>query len=249
MSSTLTAHSPKFESKLTSYDALTRLPHPPSLGNAHKPVPHHALVEAIRMEAGQRGYMVKREQLALGKKDAALFGVIDLEPTVPVISASGDRGMSFGFRNSTDRSMAIKAVAGERVFVCDNLAMSGSMFAMERKNTTGLDLHDAVARGFDKFLIHIVALDIEIVRLEETTLTDDEAKRTAYDVFAAGVVPIRLFDDVERFYFHPTDDMTDCLPRTLYGLHNAFTRALQDLTPVRLFGASVALSKQFGIKS
>lgn len=269
MSSSLSASSPKFQSQLASLDTLRNLPLPQSLGQRHKPVPHPVLVDAIHAEIERRGYSVGREQLALGKKGAALFGVTDLVPTVPVVSAEGaaltievpdivstelaatglvkhdDRGLSFGFRNSTDMSMAIKAVAGARVFVCDNLTMSGEMFAISRKNTTGLDLHEAVARGFDKFLKHASILDLQIERLQGTLLSDGEAKQVAYDVFAAGVVPVRLFDDVERFYFHPAEDQTDCAPRSLWGLHNAFTRAMQDLTPVRLFSASVALGQQF----
>lgn len=258
MSSSLSAGSPKFNSKLITAAALSNLPVPAALGPNHKPVPHGVLLDAIHNEIAVRGYNITREQLALGKKGAALFGVLDLVPTVPAIGCTNvtyelgkpvERGMSFGFRNATDRSMAIRAVAGERVFVCDNLTMSGSMFAISRKNTTGLDLSDAVATGFDKFLVHIGALDVEIARLESTAVNDREAKIVIFDVFAAGIVPVRLFDDVEKFYFHPADDQTDCQPRTLYGVHNAFTRALQDLTPTRLLGASVALSKQFGIVS
>lgn len=243
-------------SALTSFDGLRHLPEPVSLGKNHKPIPHTVLVEAIHQEIDRRGYTVQREQLALGKKGAALFGVIDIQPTVPVIDVTGGqltipegRGMSFGFRNSTDRSMAIRGVAGQRVFVCDNLSMSGDLFAISRKNTTGLDLGDAVARGFDKFLAHIGALNFEVARLESVYLTDNEAKCVIFDVFAAGIVPIRLFDDVERFYFRPTDEQTDCQPRNLWGVHNSFTRAVQDLTPTRLFSASVALGKQFQLKA
>lgn len=246
MSSTLSAHSPKFQSALTTLENLTTLPTPVSLGRNHKPVPHAVLVNALHQEIERRGYNVQREQLALGKKGAALFGVIDIEPVVPGIDVrGGERGISLGFRNATDRSMAIRGVAGQRVFVCDNLAMSGETFAISRKNTTGLDLHDAVARGFDKFIAHIGALDFEIARLQSKYLSDGEAKCIIYDVFAAGIVPVRLFDDVERFYFHPTDEQTDCQPRNAWGAANAFTRAIQDLTPTRLFSASQAIGKHF----
>jgi len=244
--STLVAHSPKFNSKLVNIDALRALPEPQALGARHKPVPHAALVDAIHNEIALRGYEVKREQLALGKDGAALFGVIDLQPST-ALAVRDDRGQSFGFRNATDQSMSIQAVAGSRVFVCDNLALSGSMFAMKRKNSTRLDLSDAVATGFDKFAIHIQTLEVQIERLSGTKLSDARAKIVAYDVFASGIVPIRLFDDVARNYFQPKDDWTDVTPRTLFGLHNAFTRAIRDLNPTREFSVSVALGKRFGM--
>jgi|SRR5579859_344092 len=258
---TLIAHSPKFNSKLVTVDALRSLPVPEALGARHRPVPHATLVETIHREIERRGYMVKREQLALGKDGAALFGVIDLVPQVlqadvtddgldvvaPVVEIDATRGQSFGFRNATDQSMSIQAVAGSRVFVCDNLALSGSMFAMKRKNSTRLDLSDAVAIGFDKFIVHIQSLEIQIERLADTRLNDARAKIVAYDAFASGVVPIRLFDDVQRNYFNPDESWTDVTPRTLFGLHNAFTRAIRDLTPTREFSASVALGKYFGM--
>lgn len=257
MSSTLSAHSPKFESRLVTLDALRALPAPLALGRHHKPVPHAVLVETVHQEIECRGYTVQREQLALGRNGAALFGVMDLVPHIE-LSAMLDaralqrdgRGMSFGFRNATDGSLAIRAVAGTRVFVCDNLAMSGSTFALARKNTTRLDLGDAVATGFDRFLTHSQALSLEIARLQATPMNDRQAKVLIYEVFSTGTLPIRLFDDVNRFYFN-TDgaDRPDCEPRSLWGIHNACTRAIQDLSPARLFGASIALGKAFDIDS
>lgn len=250
--STLALHNPKFDAKLTTLDALRTLPAPVAMGTYHKPVPHATLVDAIHGEIDKRGYQVGREQLALAAKRNALFGVIDLAPKAAIAEGmlrTGERGLSFGFRNATDQSLALRAVAGSRVFVCDNLALSGSMFAMERKNTTGLDLGDAVARGFDKFLAHAEVLEIEITKLSAKVLTDGAAKQIVFDVFAARIIPVRLFDDVEQFYFHPADDMLDCQPRTAWGLHNAFTRAMKDLSPVRGFGANVALGNFFGLQS
>jgi hypothetical protein len=245
MASTLSAHSPKFESKLVSYNELFQLPEPVALGPYHKPVAHARLVDAFRQEIDTRGYKVEREQYALGAKGAALFGVIDLVTDVP----NATRCLSLGFRNATNMSMAIRAVAGTTVFVCDNMALSGSMFAIQRKNTTGLDLGEAVARGFDKFLQHAEILNVEISRLQVTAVSDVDAKALIYDCFAANVVPSRLFDDVDEYYFRPTANTPETEERTLWGVHNAFTRAMRDLSPTRRFGASVALGKVFGLQN
>ena len=244
MSSTLSAHSPKFGSKLTTFEQLADIPVPVALGPHHKPVPHIVLVDAIREEVATRGYDITREQLAVSRTGAALFGVMDLVPADGSAMASVDRGLSFGFRNATDATMAIRGVAGARVFVCDNLALSGDTFAMSRKNTTRLDLRWAIANGFDKFLRQSGDLETKIARLQSVELTNDAAKVVIFDVFAAGLAPVRLFDDVERFYFRPDPGATDCQPRTLWGVMNAFTRAYRDLSPTRLFNASVALGRR-----
>jgi hypothetical protein len=247
MTSTLMVHNPKFDAKLTSLPDLRVLPAPVAMGPHHKPVPHARLIDALLAEADRRGYLVGHAEFALASNKAALFGVLDLTPKAHL--APGERGLSFGFRNSTNESLGLKAVCGTRVFVCDNLMLSGSMFAMDQKNTTGLDLGDAVARGFDKFLAHADLLETQIARLQASFLTDGQAKQLAYEVFALHIVPSRLLDDVDDFYFRPTADMTDCYPRSQWGLVNAFTRAMQDLTPVRAFGATVALGNYFGLRS
>lgn len=248
MSSSLSAHSARFNSKLVSYDVLASLPVPASLGPHHKPVAHAALVEALHAEAQDRGYAVARWQLALaGKRQQVLFGVADLTPMEAGLRGSvpGERGISIGFRNGIDQSMAISGVAGARVFVCDNMSMSGDVFAFHRKNTTNLDLAATVKAGFDKFLAQVDVLDASIIQLQALQLTDGEAKALIYEVFAAQVVPLRLFEPVRAAYFNPTADMTDCTPRSRWGVVNAFTRALQDLAPVPSTLANVALGKHF----
>ena len=234
------------KSKLVRFDDLSTLPVPVPLGAQHNPVPHSLLVDALRVEAQERGYDITREQLALGMSGSALFGVMDLMPR-GVVSVDDSRGLSLGFRNSTNATLAIKMVAGTRVFVCDNLALSGDLIAVLRRNTRGLDLVDALKRGFDKFQQHATTLDLHIMRLQATMISDLEAKARVFDVFASRIVPVHLFDDVEKSYFHPADTMTDCQPRTAWALHNAFTRALQKLTPGRKLDATVALGRAFGM--
>ncbi len=243
MSGSLSAHSPKFNSKLVTLAELETQPEPVALGIHHKPVSHARLIHALYEEFDRRDVTVQRAQFALGANGAALFGVLDLQQA----TGSTERALSFGFRNSINQSLALRAVAGNRVFVCDNLVLSGDVFAIKRKNTTGLDLFDAIARGFDKFMTYAQQLTGRIEQLQAQHVSNDQAKVAIYDTFARGIVPVRLLDDVNRYYFDPQPEQTDCQPRTLFGVHNAFTRAMRDLTPQRLFSATVALGRRFGL--
>jgi len=246
--------------QLATFEELKALPMPTSLGTQHNPIPHALLVEALRVEAQERGYLVKREQFALGDKNAKLFGVMDLavktveadpDVIVPVVNGEivPETGLSLGFRNSTNQTLAAQIVAGKRVFVCDNLALSGDLIAMLRRNTFGLDLERALREGFNKFLVHADTMDRQIAQLQAREITDLQAKARIFDIFANRIVPVHLFDDVAEFYFNPAPDMTDVQPRTVWGLHNAFTRAMKKLKPAVAFNTNVALGKAFELKS
>lgn len=235
----------KKKNPLATIEQLRTMPAPIALGTVHEPIPHWLLATALKVEAQERGYDVRREQYALGMEGSALFGVLDLMPAGVI--AMEERGLSLGFRNSVNSTLAIKVVAGTRVFVCDNLALSGDMIALQRRNTRGLDVEAAIKEGFDKFLMHAGSMDRQIARMQAAVITDMAAKARVFDAFAQRVVPVHLFDDVEAAYFRPADDMTDCQPRTEWGLHNAFTRALKKLGPSRAFASNVALGKLFGM--
>ncbi len=118
-----------------------------------------------------------------------------------------------------------------------------------KKNTIGLDLAAALTAGFDRFLAHASALDRSIAQLQAQQIADAEAKAMIYDAFDAGVMPVRLFSTVGAAYFYPRPEMLDCKPRTAYGLYNAFTRAVKELSPVSAWRATVALSQHFGLRS
>ena len=248
--STLVAHDENLKARRVSYDQLKGLRNVAPMGTKHAPVPHITLVDGIMNEIATRGMIVTKSEFAVSQNDAALFGVIDLKPRVEIIDGEATvagQGLSFGFRNSLDQSMAIKAVAGTRVFVCDNLALSGDMIALSRKNTTGLELADELRRGFDKFLGQAELMAAQVKQLAGHTITDDEAKVIVFDAFAAKFLPVRLMDDVADFYFKASEQTPDCQPRTLWGLHNSFTRALKTMKPVPAFEANLKLGQHFGL--
>jgi Domain of unknown function (DUF932) len=234
-------------SALVTQAELAALPPPVRRGPYHQPVPHGQLVQAMQATALDRGFAVTHEELALGRAGHRLFGVMDLVVREGGDCAGTERGLSIGFRNSTDTSLSITVVAGTRVFVCDNLALSGDLIALHRRNTTRLDLDVALQEGFDRFLTHAQALDAQIAALQGYELTVTQAKVRLFDLFSTKVLPLRLFAQVAENYLRPSEAMTDCQSRTLWGLHNACTRAMKALTPMRAFTANIALGRAFGL--
>jgi hypothetical protein len=130
--STLIAHNPKFDSKLTTLGRAAAALRPATAWGAPPSRSPRLLVDALLGEVERRGYTTQRTQLALGAHGAALFGILDLVPTqAALLGGDHERILSLGFRNATDQSLAIQGVAGAHVLVCDNLALSGDTFAFK----------------------------------------------------------------------------------------------------------------------
>jgi hypothetical protein len=149
-----------------------------------KPVPHYELVKSLIDGLTAHNITVTREAYATsGKDDARLFGVLDL--IIPDVAVP-DFGMSLGIRGSDDRSLAIQATAGARVFVCENLASSGDSgtVVLKRKHTSGLDLRKVVPPAIDLYLEKAGAFVLDIETMKNIALTDAEAKAIIFDAFA-----------------------------------------------------------------
>lgn len=246
----LMLHVGKAES--VTFANLVSIPTPQALGRIHKPVPHAELVQAVRDEAARRDLVIRRETFGLSRDGAKLFATMDLvlaggELDPP--SFDGGRGMMLGFRSANDQKFQLSGVAGSRVIVCDNMVLSGDMFAWQKRHTLGLDMVEMIRIGFDRFVGQYARLDQSILEAEEFVLSEDDAKVRIYDVFAQRVLPARLLDDVNRYYFNATDETPDTQPRTLMGLHNACTRAVKQLRPTVAFAATVELGRAFGLRT
>jgi len=234
------------ETDRVTRDTLRALPLPQALSRRHRPVPHIELVEGIQGQLDRRGLVITREQLALRRDGQRLFGTMDLAWQPPV-SAASDEGLALGLRQGNDLSHAIEIVAGARIFVCDNLALYGDVIAVRKKHTSGLRLPEELSAGLDRYLESVGRLVDGIATLKQRAIDTAEAKRAIYDVFAQRILPLRFFDDVDRAYFRPEADWTDCQPRTLWAVHNACTRAARELPMNIKLQATTRLGRLFGL--
>jgi hypothetical protein len=217
---------------------------PPAATATWRPIAHTDLITAIERELGMRRLAIKREQFAVQHHGARLFAILDLAD-----ERSEDFTAAMGIRHANDRSMAVEIAVGVRVFVCDNLAFSGDLIALRRKHTARFELSQEIRLALDRYDQHLTALHGDIDRLKDEGLSDIEAKAVIVDAFRREILPVRCFKPVCSDYFHPTDDMIDVAPRTRWGLHNAFTRAIRDLPPIPAFRATTSLGKFLGLGS
>ncbi len=230
-------------SQLVTRDQLLTIA-PPASTATWRPIAHADLITAIDRQLLVRGITIQSETFAIQREGARLFGVLDLS-----IERSGEFCASLGIRTANDRSLALEIAVGVKVFVCDNLAFSGDLIALRRKHTAKFDLNADISRAVDRYQAHLMTLQQQITGIQETPLSEFEAKSLIVDAFRQEILPIRFFKPVTETYCNPSPDMTDVLPRTRWGLHNAFTRAVRQMAPAPAFEATTALGTFFGLRA
>ena len=182
------------------------------------PVAHCDLIDALEIAVREHDMEVMRRQYAMNSAGSRLFGVWDI--------AGGHGGMAsaIGFRNATDKSMAVGITVGTRVFVCDNLAISGEFIAF-RRHTAGLTMESLI-----EMLVHAVGQTRK--RMEEfrawheslalVHLTLQQAYVVTWRILSEGILPGRSFRALHDLLY--SERKYD--PLTLWGQHEAATELL-----------------------
>jgi hypothetical protein len=208
--------------------------HTPEATPTWTPVPHADLVGSLLTGLAAAGVTVTKDQyVTLGRDDARLFGVMDL--VLPTVQNS-EFGMALGLRTSNDKSLALEVTAAARVFVCDNMAFSGSggSVCLKRKHTGRLRLDREIPHAIELFLDKSGHWAVDLERMHEVALTDARSKELIYDAFTASrqldrALPVRLIEAVHTLYFEDDQQRAKFPDRTLWSLNNAFTEAVKSL--------------------
>src|SRR3989442_14290765 len=163
-----------------------------------RPIPHIELVDMLDVVLKQQHMEIREEKFAIRRDGSVLFAVLQL-----AYGETGDGIAALGLRTGNNKSMSLQICAGLSVFVCDNLAFRGDLIALKRKHTSGLNLKEELTLSVIRFQEHFGRLTNEIGDLKRHTLVDMEAKALLPDVFAQGLMPVRLLPDVSKAYFEP----------------------------------------------
>ena len=219
---------------------LRKMPDPKKLGRIHTPVRHDVFVDGLLSALMTRELEVEKSEFAVMRGGAKLFGVIDF--------ASKDKkiGACLGFRHGNDRSMRVRIVAGLRVFVCDNMMLSGDEVFMNRLHTNTFDILNESIAAVDRYLEVRGKIHDVMERMQDCKISVPRAKEIIYDaVVENDVLPLRLLPSVNEWYFK--GDTEDVKPRTVWGLHNAFTRTIKELPTLnQQMAASSAVTRELG---
>ena len=205
-----------------------------------KPIPHFELVDMLDRTLNQFGMHVQSEKFAIRRDGSVLFGVFQL-----AYGETEDGIAALGLRTANNKTMSLQICAGLSVFVCDNMCFRGDMIALKRKHTARLNLKEELTGALIRFQDHFVRLTDEIKGLKERWIADMEAKALMHDVFAQGLMPIRLLPDVSNQYFEPTIEAFEA--RNAWSLHNAFTGAAKAMPMTTRLPAIQKVGRLFGM--
>jgi len=199
-------------------EALIRTVPVPVWTRTWHPVAHGDLIDALDIAVREHDMEVTRRQYAMNASGSRLFGVWD------IAGRDTDIASAIGFRNATDKSMAVGITVGTRVFICDNLAISGDFIAF-RRHTAGLNTESLIemlinAVGQARQRMEQFRLWHESLALVHLSL--DQAYVVTWRILSEGILPGRSFKTLHDLLY--SEKKYD--PHTLWGQHEAATELL-----------------------
>jgi len=134
---------------------LGQIPTPQGEGRFHRPYPFHTYVEDVESALDRVGFDVLERDLEVTKDQNRFFGALAIaprngSPVVTVENTDGDSGIQqyrqndagyellVGLRGAHDQSLKREMVLGDKIFVCSNLAFSGTIGSIATKQTTNI---------------------------------------------------------------------------------------------------------------
>lgn len=207
--------------RVVSLEELQKHKAPPPEGRWH-PIAHARVLSVVTQALTDSGYRIERQQLALQKDALQFFGTLDL--STPVAEGVA---LAVGIRNSINKTFPLGFCAGNRVFVCDNLAFRSELLVRRKHTTNGeRNFVRAIAEAVTGLESFREQETLRVERLGQMELGEDQADALILRAFERAVIGSRELPRVLREWRSPSHD--DFKPRTAWSLLNAFTTALQD---------------------
>lgn len=184
----------------------------------YTPISHENLLGHIYRALVANKLTMIREQYALAREGKQMFGVIDVRNG----NGKPDWGIAIGLRNSYDKSIAVGAVAGQRVFICDNLAFYGEVQLRQKHvGSINLDLPVLVNQLIEDVIGWKEAITVQTDRMKAFPLTDKDAHDLVIRAMRAGVMAAQRVPGIIEGWHKPEHE--DFAARNAWSLYNSFT--------------------------
>jgi hypothetical protein len=208
------------------------------LGNQHVPVSHSQAADIVQSEIERiLGLKIRSEAFGLAQKGAQMFGVYTLE------TGNSEHGLSIGFRNSVNRTFALSALAGQKVFVCDNSAMVGETEKAVRRHTT--EVEKEFRERLAEVLISAVPAYIQMARAQAGMSEVQISENRGAEIIGRGLYQDALKPQQATLACEAWRRNEHGHGRTLWGVYNAFTFGLHRGSPVNLVESAAEVHNFF----
>jgi len=225
--------------KMATVNELEAVPVGPGSAT-YQPIAHAVFRNTVMDAIRERNLVVSREHWALSTKDyasgdptvysgpgARMFGIIGL------VGKHDDREAFLGLRNSTDKTIKIGFAIGHRIFICDNLALSGN-YVVFKRHTSRLDLTHEVNTGMDNALDGLRDWDHFVERMGNTACPNHKFDRVIAGLIQGQALPGKTAYEMLRAWYDQKapDDRPDLQQRltlapyndgTAWSVHNLWT--------------------------
>lgn len=188
-----------------------------------KPVDHFTVATSVIHLMQMGGYGIKREKWALsGPGNERMFGVLDMECDLN----GRDITLAVGVRNSVDKTFPLGFCAGNRVFVCDNLAFSAELMVKKKHMKNGFsNFTVSISKAVASLEGFVQAEKARIQRWQGTKISRLQRDHVILKALESDVFPKTLMVDVFREQVNP--QYAEFRDGTAFGLFNNFTTAMR----------------------
>lgn len=207
----------------TNMDMLRAIAAKP-MGPRHNPVNHGEVLERFSARAEHAGVKVTAQQGLLSPDKKRYMYVAD----IAYDSLNSDFAFTVGFINFNDRTRSFTTIAGQRVFVCSNLCITGTLEDERTRHSTNVDgrLDGRIDNAFSKFDEMFRVQMGNVDKMKATKLTDELLGKfvlegTRQDLFGATNIR-RVIAEVDK----PT--LNNIHDDSAWRLHNAYTWIIKE---------------------
>jgi len=190
------------------------------------PVAHSDVPKTIIEMVNKNGWKMvgtgeDRFQMIKTETDTKLFGICKI--VIPG-NTDPDYQLALGFRNSFDKTLALRFAVGASVFVCSNLMLSGDIIINEIHNSK-IDPVDMVRRIFEMIPGAAKRLTDWMAGLREIKITEDEGMGYLVAAVEAEALPIfSLMDARQKFLLAYNGENPEIqYGKTVWSVYNAIT--------------------------
>ena len=184
------------------------------------PVQHSVVFDAVSSALGEAGFVVKRVQFWLYRKNGRMFAAVDLTNEL----APGAT-LSIAVRNSIDRSLPLGCSAGNRAVVSDNLAFLCDILVAKKHTLNGRARFEGEITRAVRTLSAFHKHERErVLALQQRMIADETAEAIMLRAFEKRHVSARTLPLVISQWREPSHE--EFKPRSAWSLLNAFTTAI-----------------------
>lgn len=198
--------------------------HTPEPSGRWHPTSHTQVLATVKESLSAAGYVVLKQSLAILRDGSRFFGTLDLATEL-------DQGvcLAVGIRNSVDKTFPLGFCAGNRVFVCDNLAFSAELM-VKKKHTRYGEMHfgNGIAQAVQNLASFKDAEVNRIAALKGLYLSENDALAFMVKAMERRIITAQTLPKVLEEWRTPTFDYGCGTDPTAWRLFNSFTTVLGD---------------------